>query len=219
MTAYSDRLEQIIIQSIEILYKKINGGIIRVENEASMQLQLGLIIKSIGDINLFECGDTLSIELEKPFLRTSGVLIKSGTRKAKIDIYVKLKNSRNNEDSSCALELKFLKKENHREPNNRYDVFEDISNLENYGEIANFGMLLVATDHKHYINQESYSNDTKDFDFRDGEKYQAGTMLEYKTKTPYGLPIVLNGNYNFKWLNINDRVSFLQLKIQPIKTN
>jgi len=102
--------------------------------------------------------------------------------------------------STAAIELKYLKKLNHREPNNRYDVICDISNLEKYKEeYFDIGYLLVLTDHEHYVNQKEYSDDTKDFDFRHNIQYKAKTKLVYRTEKPYGQPLVLNGNYTFKW--------------------
>ncbi|MCG8317794.1 MAG: hypothetical protein MI976_31675 [Pseudomonadales bacterium] len=80
-----------------------------------------------------------------------------------------------------------------REPNNSYDVFKDLCNLESYGEFADFGVLLVAIDHSHYINQDAYSQDTADFDFRHGASYVSGTELSYRTAKPYGEPIKLLG--------------------------
>lgn len=111
--------------------------------------------------------------------------------------------------------MKFFKKENHREPNNRYDVFQDIANLEKYkneGGIDIFYFML-ATDHNHYYSQETYSEDTKDFDFRNGAIYHAGTMLSYKTDTPYGEPIVLQNDYRFTWAPPIGEKYFLKLAI------
>jgi hypothetical protein len=104
------------------------------------------------------------------------------------------------EKHSCAIELKYFKKANQREPNNRYDVFKDIQNLENYGEFAEYGVLLVATEHEHYVSKDPYSSDTSDFDFRNGTQFKAGTLLEYRNDKPYGSPISLNNSYEFNWL-------------------
>lgn len=90
---------------------------------------------------------------------------------------------------------------NHREPNNRYDVFKDLKNLEDYiksGEYQ-FGLFLLSTDHLHYVNQERYSVDTADFDFRHNATYEADRLLEYRTTKPYGPPISLSNNYCFNW--------------------
>jgi hypothetical protein len=64
----------------------------------------------------------------------------------------------------------------------------------------------------HYINQDSYSIDTADFDFRDKSKYQAGTILQYKTPKPYGEDLSLNQDYDFNWNKIKD-LYFLKVKV------
>lgn len=44
------RLKEIVNLFFTSLYKKINGGLIIVNNEAPLQLQLSSIIKTIGDL-------------------------------------------------------------------------------------------------------------------------------------------------------------------------
>jgi len=210
---YKQRLKEIVELAFESLYKKINGGLVVVENEASLQLQLSSIIKTLGELFVYQRDELFSIELEKPVLLSNGCFEKSKSSKAKIDIFITIENLTSREKHNCAIELKFFKKANHREPNNRYDVFKDISNLENYGEFADYGVLLVATDHEHYISQETYSRDTCDFDFRQGSKYKTGKVLEYRTSKPYGDPIKLNNDYEFKWKNTTGGVSFMLLEV------
>jgi len=146
----------------------------------------------------FSPNDTFTIKLETPYL-SSGTLNKSGSRKAKIDIVIGLQNA--SETTTCAIELKFFQKENHREPNNRYDVYKDLHNLEDYVNSGNynFGLFFISTDHLHYVNQDSYSPDTADFDFRHGTSYEAGRVLEYRTAKPYGGLLTLRNNYRFLW--------------------
>jgi uncharacterized protein YbaR (Trm112 family) len=139
------------------LREKINGGRICVENEASLQLQLSALLKSTGVLYERNKNEVFSIELEKPVLLSEGLFGKSGTSKAKIDVWISFEDIETKAKHSCAIELKFFKYANHREPNNRYDVFSDIQNLEAYGDSADLGFLIVATDHHHYVNQGRYS--------------------------------------------------------------
>ncbi len=212
-TMYKSRLKEIVNLSFKSLYEKINGGLITVENEASLQLQLASIIKAIGDLFVYRRDEIFSLELEKPVKLTSGNFGKSNSSKAKIDVFLSIENLSNKEKNSCAIEIKFFKKANQREPNNRYDVFKDISNLENYGDFADHGVLLVASDHEHYISKHEYSKDTADFDFRNNARYVSGTELKYRTPKPYGDPISLNGTYDFKWLNAVNGISFMMLEV------
>ena len=210
---YPDRLKKIVDLAFKSLYEKINGGLIVVENETSLQLQISSIIKTLGELFVFRRDKIFSIELEKPVVLSEGTFKKSKSSKAKIDIFISIENTETKEKYSCAIELKYFKKTNHREAKNRDDVFKDIHNLENYGQFTDYGVLLVATDHIHYISQKSYSEDTSDFDFRNGSKYESGKKLEYKTLKPHGEPIVLNGSYQFEWLSTVGGTSFMVLEV------
>lgn len=128
-----------------------------------MQLQLASLIKTIGLVHEYNRNEYFSVELEKPIRLPISAFGKSGTKKAKIDIYLAFRDFDGALVESCAIELKFFKKKNQREPNNRYDVFLDIANLESYGSIAQQCYLIVGTDHSHYIDQVAYSPATADF--------------------------------------------------------
>lgn len=213
---FSDRLIEIVEFAYARLREKINGGRIRVENEASLQLQLSSILKTTGELYERNKSEIFSIELERPVLLPDAVFEKSGTSKAKIDIWLSFEDLETKERGRCAIELKFFKYANHREPNNRYDVFSDIQNLEAYGNTADLGFLIAATDHHHYVNhQDSYSSDTSDFDFRHDKSYSAGTVLTYRTAKPYGKPITLRNSYSFAWDECAGGIHFLKLLVVP----
>jgi hypothetical protein len=139
----------------------------------------------------------------------------SGSAKAKIDVFCSLTDSSTAKTNSCAIELKYFKKENQREPNNRYDCFVDIMNLEDYGAVADCCFLIVATDHNHYVNHKAYSKDTADFDFRHNSLYKQGTMATYRTPKPYGPPITLKGSYSFLWDTAVGGHHFMKLEVVP----
>lgn len=210
-----DRLIKIVEFAYVRLREKINGGRICVENEASLQLQLSALLKSTGELYERNKNEVFSIELEKPVLLSDGLFEKSGTSKAKIDVWIAFEDIETKAKRSCAIELKFFKRANHREPNNRYDVFSDIRNLEAYGDFADLGFLIVATDHNHYVNQDNYSKDTADFDFRCGSRYDTGTVLTYNTAKPYGKPIALSNSYSFMWDECAGGIHFLKLPVLP----
>ncbi|WP_420390980.1 hypothetical protein [Marinobacter sp.] len=214
---YEQRIKQIVEIAYDRLCGKITGQRIAVSNEASLQLQLASILKTLGELYEEAPEERFNIELEKNVSLSSGAFVKSNTGKAKIDIWFSLENVENGESHACAIELKYFKKANHREPNNRYDVFKDLHNLERYSGSVDSGFLLVATDHPHYINQEHFSKATEDFDFREGRTYRAGTELVYGTQDPYGPPITLEGSYNFSWRAVETGLSFLFVPVAPCK--
>ena len=210
-----DRLIRTFDLAYECLRRKINGGRISVDNEASLQLQFASILKSVGELLEVERDEFFSIELEKSVSLATGAFGKSGSKKAKIDAFFSFTNAATKETHSCAVEMKFFKKKNHREPNNRYDVFADILNLESYGGFSDCCFLLVATDHDHYVSQSEYSQDTAGFDFRDGITYMAGTTATYRTPKPYGVPITLRHPYSFAWDKADGGLHFLKLPVEP----
>ncbi len=208
---YKNRLKELINISFNLLEQKIaNGGIIS-KNEASFQLELGYILKVVGQLYQFNPDEKFHLELER-YIYLQKESKKSKTKTARTDIYIEFGTK--NEKVTCAIELKFLKKQNHREPNNRYDIFSDLSNLEDYKENGiDLCYFYISTDHSHYVNQNEYSENTKDFDFRTGKKYCSGKKLEYKTEKPYGNPISLKGNYEFNWTEPSDNLYFMKLEI------
>ena len=210
-----ERLIRTFDLAYDCLRRKINGGRIHVDNEASLQLQFASILKSVGELLEVERNEFFSIELEKSVHLAEGIFGKSGSRKAKIDVFFSFTNASTKETISCAIEMKFFKKENHREPNNRYDVFSDIKNLESYGAFADYCFLIVATDHEHYVSQKLYSSGTADFDFRHSRTYANGTPATYRTPKPYGDPITLSNDYTFHWDTAAGGLHFLRLPVEP----
>ena len=206
----TERLKEIVDFSYDRLKSKINGGCIEVGNEASLQLHLASILKTVGELYEVNKNERFSIELEKPVVQACR-FNKSGSDKAEIDIFIAIENIKKKEKYSCAIEIKFFKKVNHREPNNRYDVFKDIHNLECYD--VDFGLLIVVTDHRHYVNQSSYAPATADFDFRHGKQYKSRTKLIYKTNNPDYPPMTLGGSHKFLWDCVPEGLQFLKLEV------
>jgi hypothetical protein len=209
------RLNSIVNLAYTRLRTKVHGGRITVDNEASLQLHFASLLHTIGELYVNNKSEVFLIELEKPAVRANGLFGKSQTCKAKIDIWIAFENLESKVQYSCAIELKYLKHSNHREPNNRYDVFSDIQNLESYGEFADIGYMIVATDHVHYVSKDIYSPDTADFDFRDGQCYSAKRELKYKTEKPYGPSISLFNSYSFSWDKNDGGFHFLKLPVDP----
>lgn len=211
----TERLTRVFELAYECLRRKINGGRIRVDNEASLQLQFAGILKSVGELLEVDRNEYFSIELEKR-VRLDGLAFgKSRSDTAKIDIYFSYTNINTKISEGCAIELKLFWKRNHREPNNRYDVFDDIRNLENYGTFARCCFMVVGTDHDHYVSQTDYSPDTADFDFRHGKRYSSRTPAVYRTPAPYGESIALAGDYEFVWDTAAGGLHFMKLAVSP----
>lgn len=202
--------EEIIETAYKLLINKLAFGGLTAKNEAAFQLEFGHILKTLGQLYEFRLVDKFHLEFET-YIKLTELCIKSKTDRARVDLLIKYQDE--HFTTRAAIELKFFKKENHREPNNRYDVFMDISNLELYKQNQiDLCYFILATDHLHYVNQENYSSDTEDFDFRNNRNYKAGTTLQYKTEKPYGGNICLKQDYTFNWLILNN-LYFLKVKI------
>jgi len=200
------RLRNIVNLAVPTLFRQIAGGRVACESEATLQLHLGRIIATAADLEIISERETFSVELEKP-------LRGAGGKRGRIDVWFRLTDD-DGRAWRCAIELKFFKRENHREPNNRYDVFKDMARLEGCGDVADLGFMLVATDHLHYVRQDAYSDATSDFDFRHGRSYAAGTALTYKTGG-YGTPITLAGDYQFSWAEGTTSLHYILVEVSP----
>jgi hypothetical protein len=202
--------EEIVETGYKLLTHKLAFGGLTARNESAFQLEFGHILKTLGQLYEFRLVDKFHLEFET-YISLSETSIKSKSDRARVDLLLKYQDSEST--TKAAIELKFFKRENHREPNNRYDVFKDISNLELYkSHDIDLCYFILATDHPHYCYQESYSPDTSDFDFRHGKKYKTGTILQYKTLKPFGPDIKLQQDYEFSWDKIND-LYFLKLHV------
>lgn len=202
--------EEIIETAYKLLTQKLAHGGLTARNESAFQLEFGYILKTLGQLYEFRLADKFHLEFET-YISLNGTSIKSNSDRARVDLLLKYQD--NDTLTRAAIELKFFKKDNHREPNNRYDVFTDIANLEIYkSHDIDLCYFILATDHAHYCYQDGYSQDTADFDFRHGKKYKAGTILQYRTAKPYGDALSLNQDYDFNWDKIND-LYFLKLKV------
>jgi hypothetical protein len=125
--SYLNRLKEITEMSFHTLEMKLaNGGVIS-KNEASFQHELAYLLKVFGQLYEFNPKEKFNLEMES-YLELNTSSIKNGSNRASVDIFMTF----GTEDDYVkgVVELKFFKKENHREPNNRYDIFKDISNLE-----------------------------------------------------------------------------------------
>lgn len=189
-------LKNIIELSYQILTRKIAGRSIIVNNEASLQLHFSQILLTVGRLYEFQSGDLFHLELEGN-IPLGKPTAKNKNGNARVDILIAL--GKDQFFVTSAIELKYFKKKNHREPLNRYDAYADLQNLEICKEDKiDYGYMIIATDHEHYISQENYSPETDSFDFRNGKKYLKNTVLKYRDNSKLA-PISLKRDIEFNW--------------------
>lgn len=202
---FQERIDEIINTSYKILCNKIASGNIDVYNEASLQLQFSVILKSIGQLYEYEIKDRFEIELEKKIDLESKTW-KSNNQKARCDIWLSIYNGKNR--YSAAIELKYFKKsQGETTTDNRFSILCDIENLEHYKKLfKNLSCYsIVYTDNVNYVrsNSASYIN------IGEGTTHH-GKIISNNRE------IILNNSYTFSWdiyssKNSNNGFYFLKI--------
>ncbi len=151
------RMEQIISVSYDILCNKIANGSIIVQNEASLQMQFGVILKQVGQLYEFSDQDHFKIELETP--RDIEASTKRNRGQARSDISLRLFND--SDSIGAEIELKYFKYDKTQEAvtDNRFSVLMDLENLELYKKREPRLMCyeFVYTNNKNYANPSTTS--------------------------------------------------------------
>lgn len=197
------RLNEIVEISYRIICNKIVSKSIKVPNEASFQLQFGVILKQIGQLYEFENNDRFSIQLED--IQTTNITQKSKNGKARCDIMLSLSN--NEKEYSVAIELKHFKKtDGETITDNRFKILCDIENLENYKKTNN---RLVGCFEILYTDNPNYANPKSPSYIKIGE----GTKLNAGTHSSNRRQVTLGKNYLFKWDTYGNDQCFLKIKV------
>lgn len=202
-------IEEVVEYSYGLLMEKmrtvnnvgVHNGNLSIDNEASMQLEFGTILKSIGRLYEFTPKDNFIVLLEKKE-EISGSL---KSDKARIDMYIEY------DGIKTAIELKFLRKKNGAEPNNLFYVYADLYNLELYREKGyDLCYFILATDNEKYMT-EGIKGKAERFTLKEGEKYEKGVPLEYPAL--YSGTFSLKNDYSFIWNRDSSDLYFLKLKL------
>lgn len=205
MDTLKDRMNSIVQSSYDLLCKKIVGGAIIVDNEASMQMQLGTIMKTLGQMYEFSPEDRFSIVLEHA-VRHEVLNTWKSKGKARIDILLTLTSGK--ETCSAAIELKYFpKSEGETVTDNRFAMLGDIENLEAYLRLGmtDLGYFILYTTNKNYLT------DTRSGVEIGNETPVTGT-IESNNRT-----VNLAGSYQLHWDTYDDcKHCFLLQKVYPL---
>ena len=155
-----ERLLEIVGLSYKIFQARVvNGTIGDFENEASMQLQFGVILQNVGRLYEWDAKDKFSIIFEKKF--EIEPTFKSPNGIALCDIYVEMRTSEPKDVYKVGIEVKnFPKIKGETTTDHRIAVLADVQNLEAYyaaGSI-NSGFSIVYTTNTNYSNKNTTSN-------------------------------------------------------------
>lgn len=196
-----DRLKQIIDISYKLLCNKIVSGGIRIDNEASLQMQLGVILKQIGQLYEFSNNDHFTVELEtwQDISSTS----KSNKGRARCDIFLKFISE--SEAKEAAIELKYFKHStNEAVTDNRFSLLLDLENLEQY-KTNNPNLLcyeIVYTDNENYAKLDNRS------------KIKITPTISGNTEPYAGRTITLQKSYSSVWDSYSKEHHFLKIDLQ-----
>ncbi len=199
--SYKERMIEIINLSYKLLCSKVEGKSITIFNEASFQLQLGVIMKQVGLLYEFDLKDRFVIHLETP--KEIEPTIKSANGIARCDIEASLLRG-DTCKAKALIELKYFhKSKNEAVTDNRFSVYKDLQNLEVYKSIEPSGTIcceIVCTDNENYKKPDTSSK------INIGDNALSMKKIDYANKT-----ITLNNEHCFKWDSTDNGFHFLKI--------
>lgn len=185
-----ERAIKIVERSCEIFQAKIvNHNMGEISNEASMQLQLGIILQQVGTLYEWGENDRFNVIFECPF-EISKVTNKTPNKKARCDIYIEMYVKEENKHCRVGIELKYFPKcKDEATTDNRIAILEDIENVEQYilDEKIDLGYSYVYTTNENYARSDTRSS----INLGDGVEVHGGKC---KSKT-----VNLKGTYVPQW--------------------
>lgn len=209
---YKERLKKIVDTAYFLLCNKIAGEEIVVNNEASMQLQLGVIIKTLGNLYEFSPTDHFSIKLETPEIISPTAKSKKGAR---CDIELSFFEGRQKKLRAQAfIELKYFKRPStdsisETTTDNRFRVLMDIENLEHYQkELWNRNSLKPLCYEIVFAENSTYCS------AKGTTKYDIGEGIKTKKTYSYvGKTVTLENEYVFHWDKYSDKQHWMKIEI------
>ena len=212
----------IVEMAYNLLCQKIAAESISIFNEASLQLHLGTILKSLGQLYEFSSEDHFVIELEKPFNK---VFTSKSNDAARCDIVIAFK--RGGKDMAQAfIELKYFKasldpKSAEATKDNRFGLFMDLENLETYRDASSAQIELPLCYEIAFAQNGTYADPAARSSLKTGNgcwTNQSRTLDEMDDRllVRYAKrkPIHLRGNYKFEWSSYANNKHSLIIRLQ-----
>ncbi|WDV48185.1 hypothetical protein PV797_10910 [Clostridiaceae bacterium M8S5] len=194
------RIENCIRQAWHILANKVNGGLISINKEASLQLHYAHVLQQLLPLHIFKRSEKVEIELE------TGVNI--NRRNRNIDLLVNIIERENS--YKIAIEMKcyreYASSGGKRGATDIFmkDVYFDLYLLEQYelNSVSDKGILLLMTDFKSLLYPKSKKGKSWRYDISNNAKAKHGVY-----NTPIGgkeILFSLDGDYEFLWKAYGD---------------
>lgn len=197
---FEERLRSAVSLAWAAFSRKVGGGLIPVNKEASMQLQYAYVLKQLLPLAIHQATEWADLELE------TGVCTPSGTNN--IDLLLKGRSSGG--EVRIAIELKCYRKfaasGGTRGAHDIFmkDVYEDLHVLEEYvnAGIVSRGVALVMNDLPRFVQPKVKNGKCWAYDISDGFIFPGGEIT-----VPVGgkaVKVDLKKSYTFTWQKFGD---------------
>lgn len=198
--SYRERMREIIDLSYELLCRKVVEGSIEIPNEASFQLQLGTILKIVGQLYEFKDKDRFVINLEAPQEIEATEKSKRGIARCDIELKFLCGDTCK---AKAYIELKhFRKSSTAATTDNRFALFMDLKNLEVYKSPSDICCEIVFANEKNYTLPGKSKIDIGEGVISPKEIIYTGNKM-----------VTLSNNYEFHWDSYSDRHHFLKIYV------
>lgn len=195
--SFAIRMRRAISIAWEVFGRKVGGGLIPVNKEASMQLQYAYVLKQLLPMILQHPNERVDIELE------TGVRLGDGRGRNNIDVLVVGESDAGR--TRIAIELKCYRdvtaSGGKRGATDIFmkDVYEDLHVLERYVEhgIADAGVALVMNDLRRLVKPAEKNGKAWAYDISDGFTFPGGRIAVDVGGKP--VDVNLNRRYAFRW--------------------
>lgn len=212
------RLAEIVEMAYRIVCQKVAEKSIEIYNEASLQLHLGTILKSLGQLYEFSPEERFVIELEK---RIDGI---KGTSKtegaARCDIVLSF-YTKGIPSSQAFLELKYFKISDNphsaeASKDNRFALFMDLENLEHYRKTTQTEVEDILCYEIAIAQNKTYADPASRSNLKTGHGKMTNDSKDATGKVMYASrkPVSLEGNYLFDWSTYSETVHGLIIRMQ-----
>lgn len=199
-TTFEGRLRNAVSMAWQVFARKVGGGLIPVNKEASMQLQYAYVLKQLLPLAVHTADEVVDIELETGVRTASGknnidVLVKGRSASGTSNIAIEMKCYRNITSSGGTRGAHdiFMK-----------DIYEDLHVLEEYvdSEIVDRGVSLIMTDIERFAFPRSKKGQCWAYDTSHGYTFPGGEI-----SVPIGgkpVRIMLRRSHSFNWEKYGD---------------
>lgn len=200
------RLRHAISLAWTILQNKVANGLIRINKEASLQLQFANILQNVIPLITYSKEESVSLLLEDT--------LNDGSSNCEADVVVRC--SKGKHKHTIAIEMKCYRRlassGNPRGAQDIFhkDVFDDLSTLEKYvkNRQCDETVFLAMTDFENIVHSKKRVGKLWKYDISDGSTINPGNY-----NTPVGgspVSITIAGSYTFNWVKNGD-FYFLEL--------